>query len=318
MRLLLLPAAAVLLAPAAHAQHTLNDAGWLIGCWEQRTGERLRVERWYEPAGGAMRGTSRSFNGGTETAGERLRLTLDSGALVYAAHPSSQSYTEFRARTVSRAELVFENPAHDFPQRIIYRPQGTDSLLVQVEGDRDGRQPPISFRFRKAPCEPGESPADVAQGALQPLYDDLARRLASSPGALAGWLVEHAAPGFSYVSWTTGGYAARAVQQPALERAARAAQSSNRPVPTSVATVAIDGVNPVADTAEVMVTVRQVWRDSTAAGGPPAREVAQRRLDRWVHANGGWRLASAAIVAEEVHASGRMVRRDGRPVPAAP
>ena len=318
MRLLVLPAAALLFVPAARAQHTLKDVAWMVGCWEQRTGERRRVERWYEPTGDGMRGTSRSFNGTAETAGERLRLALDSGTLVYAAHPSSQSYTEFRARTVSSTELLFENPAHDFPQRIIYRPHGADSLLVQVEGDRDGRQPPIAFRFRKAPCDPGESPADVSQGALQPLYDDLARRLAGSPAALSGWIVEHAAPGFSYVSWTTGGYAARAVHLPALERAANAARSANRPAPRSQATIAIDGIHPVADTADVMVTVRQAWRDSTTAGGPPAREVLQRRLDRWVRTDGAWRLTSAAIVAEEVHASGRAVRRDGRPVPASP
>jgi hypothetical protein len=309
-----LPLATLVIALAApaevRAQHTVAGAAWLSGCWEQRTGERLRVERWYEPANGVMRGTSRSFNGDTETAGERLRLELDGDTLVYAAHPSSQPAAEFRARVVSDTALIFENPEHDFPQRIVYRPQGGDSLLVTVEGDRDGRQQPLVFRFRRGDCAPGEAPADVAQQALGPLYQDLERRLSASANALVAWMVEHAQPGFTYRSWVTGGYLARTVPLAALERAARS--GGGAAPPPAVVSVHVDAVQPNGDTAEVLVTMRQEW--GQPGGGPALRQVVQRRLDRWVAAGGRWRLTSASLIGEDVVVRGQLTRRDGRPV----
>ena len=48
--------------------------------------------------------------------------------LAYVAHPSGQASATFLSTRVTSSELVFENPAHDFPQQIGYRLNG-DALL---------------------------------------------------------------------------------------------------------------------------------------------------------------------------------------------
>ena len=131
---------------------SLDRVRWLGGCWELSSGNRRVVERWDAPSRGQMTGSSRTLIGGALRESERLRLFVAADTLVYASHPSNQAPAEFRARTVTDNEVVFENLAHDFPQRIVYRRAGADSLIARIEGDRDGRRGPVSFPYRRVEC----------------------------------------------------------------------------------------------------------------------------------------------------------------------
>ncbi len=120
---------------ALGAQDTaLGRAGWLAGCWEMRTPNRVTMEMWMPPMGDLMVGASRTVAGTIARAFEHLRLRAHGDTLVYTAIPSGQRETDFRSTAVSADSLVFENPAHDFPQRIVYRRSGADSLVARVEG----------------------------------------------------------------------------------------------------------------------------------------------------------------------------------------
>ena len=59
---------------------------------------------------------------------------------------------EFASTAVSDTAVVFENLAHDFPQRIIYRRRGADSLVARIEGTRGGQMRGRDFPYRKAAC----------------------------------------------------------------------------------------------------------------------------------------------------------------------
>lgn len=136
------PLALLLLLPitsVAAQSSPIDRAGWLAGCWELRTATRLTIEMWMPPAGGMMLGASRTTMGDRVREFELLRLTAVGDTLVYTASPSGQATTAFRSPLpMSNDELVVENLAHDFPQRIRYRRVGTDSLLARVEGPGQG------------------------------------------------------------------------------------------------------------------------------------------------------------------------------------
>ncbi|MEO6447205.1 MAG: DUF6265 family protein [Gemmatimonadaceae bacterium] len=146
--------ALVSLSPAGtHAQApALDTLGWLTGCWELSAGDRRTVEQWERTPDGELRGSSVSFKGTTETGSERMRIHALGGAITFWAYPSSQQPAEFRAIAVGAREATFENPEHDFPQRISYRRQGGDSLVARIEGDRDGRRRSVTFGFRAISC----------------------------------------------------------------------------------------------------------------------------------------------------------------------
>ena len=48
--------------------------------------------------------------------------------------------------------MIFSNPAHDFPQWIIYRLRGSDSLVARIEGTRNGQLRGIDFPMRRTGC----------------------------------------------------------------------------------------------------------------------------------------------------------------------
>ena len=104
-----------------------------------------------------MLGVGRTVNGNTLVEYEQLRIYRSGDTLVYAASPSRQAPSEFRARPPYTGEIVFENPAHDFPQRIRYKRLGKDSLHARIEGKRDGVERGVDFMYARVPCPNGSA-----------------------------------------------------------------------------------------------------------------------------------------------------------------
>jgi hypothetical protein len=53
--------------------------------------------------------------------------------------------------TIEESTVIFENPAHDFPQRVGYKRDG-DSLLAWIEGAVNGKSRRVEFPYRRASC----------------------------------------------------------------------------------------------------------------------------------------------------------------------
>lgn len=143
---------AVALAKAATQTVTgIQRAAWLQGCWEMTTAARLVEEAWTPPKAGAMIGVSRTIQNGKMTAYEFIVLREEGERLAYVAHPSGQPPATFLSTSVSSSELIFENPAHDFPQQIGYRLDG-DALTAWIRGTQKGRDRRVEFPYRRTRC----------------------------------------------------------------------------------------------------------------------------------------------------------------------
>ena len=133
---------------------TVNDLGWLQGCWEANINGREIVEQWMKPAGQTILGMSRTVSGGKTVAFEFVQIREEKdGAIYYVAKPSSQSEAAFRLIKLQNREAVFENPEHDFPQRIIYRLQPDGSLFARIEGKFKGKERGVDYPMKRARCE---------------------------------------------------------------------------------------------------------------------------------------------------------------------
>ena len=128
---------------------------WLAGCWAG-TGKTNYEEQWMAPAGGIMLGMSRTVREGTAAGFEFLRIVHDGGKFFYIAKPSDQSEARFELVKSGALEMVFENPKHDFPQRIVYRLQPDGTLLARVEGKLNGKDHAVDFPMKRTQCA-GES-----------------------------------------------------------------------------------------------------------------------------------------------------------------
>ena len=138
---------------AQSASSPITRAGWLSGCWEMRVGDRYTMEMWMPPAGGTMMGASRTTRAGVVREYEQLRLHTSGDTLVYTALPSGQKMTDFKSTTVSETSLVFENPTHDFPKKVMYRRVGADSVVARVEGPGPNNTTRgFDFPMKRASC----------------------------------------------------------------------------------------------------------------------------------------------------------------------
>jgi hypothetical protein len=130
----------------------VGQVAWLAGCWQQSNGPRIVEEQWTRPRGGLMLGAGRTVEGDSLVEFEQVRIFERGGRLVYGARPSGQEPAEFESIVVSDSAVTFENLGHDFPQRVMYRRVGTDSLVGRVEGTRAGRVRGVDFPYRRASC----------------------------------------------------------------------------------------------------------------------------------------------------------------------
>lgn len=103
-----------------------------------------------------MLGISRSVRDGRTVAFEFIRIVeLVGGELAFIASPSGQNTTQFSMTSLGDREVIFENPDHDFPQRIIYRLISDEELLGRVEGTMNGAERALDFPMKKIDCETG-------------------------------------------------------------------------------------------------------------------------------------------------------------------
>ena len=151
------PAPAPAPAPARVPTASAAELQWLAGCWEGQRGALVMEEQWQVPRAGVLLGLGRTTRGDSLVGYEFMRIHARGATLVLAAQPSGQVPAEFVARTVSAREVVFENPAHDFPQRISYRAVGVDSLHARIEGMRNGQLRGIDFPYARTACASGDS-----------------------------------------------------------------------------------------------------------------------------------------------------------------
>ena len=141
------------LQAAAQKTETVTSLSWISGCWEMAGRGSTTTERWSKATDNLMLGTSQTVKGTKSVAFEFLRIINNGQGLMYVAHPSNaKEPTSFAAIKLTANEVVFENPKHDFPQRIIYRLTDKDSLAARIEGKQGDKDAAMDFPMKRVPC----------------------------------------------------------------------------------------------------------------------------------------------------------------------
>ncbi len=152
-RLLLMRKLLLFLLPAALFGADANQLGWMAGCWSSQDGPVRVDEQWTLPVGGMMLGLSRTVKQDKTVFHEFMRIETKQGVVTYTPRiGSTQAPVAFTLIKQSGDEVVFENLAHDFPQRILYR-RTSDGLFARIEGARNGKQQAVDFPMQRTRCE---------------------------------------------------------------------------------------------------------------------------------------------------------------------
>ena len=114
---------AFVLTPPSYggATDSIADLAWMCGSWGDPADA---LESWMAPIDGLMLGVNRTLRPGKTPFFEYLRIEERPEGIVFVASPLGRSPTDFLLRELGPERVVFENPEHDFPQRVAYWLEG--------------------------------------------------------------------------------------------------------------------------------------------------------------------------------------------------
>jgi hypothetical protein len=101
-------------------------------------GDKTTIEHWLPHAGTTMMGISHTYDSKRTHFFEFMRIATHRGKIAYIVQPGGDPPVLFRAVTVTEEEAVFENPAHDHPQRIAYvrTEKGMTATISLMDGSK--------------------------------------------------------------------------------------------------------------------------------------------------------------------------------------
>lgn len=130
----------------------LADANWLLGRWEQKTPKRTIYETWTFNNDSTYSCKSYLLKEKDTIVLETVSLLQKNGTLYYIPTVTNQNNSmpvSFKLTFASGNKLVFENPAHDFPQKITYALISSDSLIAAISGVLNNKQQVRQFPMKK-------------------------------------------------------------------------------------------------------------------------------------------------------------------------
>jgi hypothetical protein len=140
-------------ALAQESKPSIDNFGWLAGCWSNTDGGPEVTEQWMKPAGNSMMGMGRTVKAGKVTTWEFTRIFQDErGDFYFSAKLPKQDEASFKLIKWSDNTYVFENLDHDFPQRVIYQLQNSTQMNGRIEGRISGKDSGFNFPMKRSEC----------------------------------------------------------------------------------------------------------------------------------------------------------------------
>jgi hypothetical protein len=144
MKTIIGAAFAILLAAQPAPRTGMDDLAWMSGQWESADG--ATEEAWTAPRGGMMLGVGRTIHDGVVREYEFLRIQAGAdGVPVYWASPNGVTPVGFRLSSAGPSTATFDNPDHDYPQRIRYRRDG-EALVATISAIDDSHAMTWTYR----------------------------------------------------------------------------------------------------------------------------------------------------------------------------
>jgi hypothetical protein len=136
---------------AAH-NDKMKAAEWLIGNWENKMEQGTLSESWEKANDSTFNGKSYFIKNKDTLNNETIVLTQKGSELFYIPVVKGQNNNEpvmFKMTKADTRQLVFENPKHDFPQKITYTKITSDSIVAAISGVVNGKTEGETYPMKK-------------------------------------------------------------------------------------------------------------------------------------------------------------------------
>lgn len=129
----------------------LKSASFLIGNWEHRSLEGTLTETWTKVNDSTYHGEAYFIKEDDTLHHEQISLSQQGTVLTYSPVVKGQNNgkpVRFNLTDSQGKGLIFENPSHNYPQKISYT-MLKDSLVAEISGQQQGKQSKERFVMGK-------------------------------------------------------------------------------------------------------------------------------------------------------------------------
>ncbi|HOZ87196.1 MAG TPA: DUF6265 family protein [Bacteroidia bacterium] len=126
----------------SHTYDVLRKLNWLSGSWSGKSPDGIFGEAWEQANDSVYHGKGFFIVGKDTVSSESLRLVQEGTQLFYEPTVKNQNggkAVRFEMTSLTENAVVFENPSHDFPQKINYTLVNPDSLVAEISGEVEGK-----------------------------------------------------------------------------------------------------------------------------------------------------------------------------------
>lgn len=130
----------------------LEKMNWLVGQWENKMPNGLLTETWKKENDSTFTGNSYFINAKDTVHFESIVLKQLKEELLYSATVIGQNNDEpvdFKLTSSNENSFVFENPTHDYPQKIVYKKVNENSLVATISGMQQGKMSEESYEMKR-------------------------------------------------------------------------------------------------------------------------------------------------------------------------
>lgn len=130
----------------------LEKMSWLVGEWENKMPEGNLTETWIKANDSTFTGKTLFIKEKDTIHNEEIVLSQKGETLYYTPTVIGQNNDEpieFKMTNSTENEFVFENPKHDYPQKIVYKKLNSTNLVATISGKQLGKASSESYPMKK-------------------------------------------------------------------------------------------------------------------------------------------------------------------------
>lgn len=130
----------------------LATMNWLLGQWENKMNEYNLSETWEKKNDSTFVGQGFLIKGKDTLSSESIELLQKGEVLFYVPTVKGENNDKpitFKLTTTTEKEFTFENPKHDYPQKIVYKMINATNHIATISGIQQEKLSSESYPMKK-------------------------------------------------------------------------------------------------------------------------------------------------------------------------
>ena len=130
----------------------IKEARWILGEWESKSADGNLSETWKKVNDSTFQAQSYFIKEKDTVHFESITLQQNGEVLSYNATVKGQNsdkHVSFKLTNSTEKQLIFENPKHDYPKKIIYTQINEDNFVAEISGTLEGKATSEKFAMNK-------------------------------------------------------------------------------------------------------------------------------------------------------------------------